>query len=747
MRFAVAIVSLPNFQHSRAFDEVAEGLHCALLSLGHDSVLTDRLDLDERRTIVLGGNLLVRNGLKPPKNPVFYNLEQLGDDLPSMTLPAFFDLFRRYPTWDYSPANIEYLAAMGLPRPKYVPVGYVPELTRIAPVPEDIDVLFYGAPYERRYAVLRDLRDRGLRVKWLSGVYGASRDAWIARSKIVLNIHYWDAKIFEITRVSYLLANRRAVVSERGADPALERDVEAGVAFADYDELVDRCMELLGDEHARRELAERGYQVFSERSQADTLHCALSDLEQDVPHETATRNDPRMDARLEGKDHSADLAVRERELFRHKFVPDRDLWLAKVERNPDDARSVFFLAETSFQLDDFVAARKWYARRVEMGGIEEEVYWAMFRLAASMAELAEPWPAVQEAYLRAWEFRPTRAEALHAIAFRCRSEQRYRIGHLFAQRAAEIAFPDEDLFVYGYFAEIYAWRATDEQATCAFWIGRHVEAFTLCRRLLAHQDIPESDRQRIAANRDFSVPAMIEAVSPYPEALVRSLSTSPGPAEVTVTLIAGPDPRTTEHTINSFLNCCLDVSRIGRFLVLDTGLSAPDRAKFERRYGFLEFVGRKSGDGPAAQLALLRPQINGRFWLHLGEGWRFFAPENYITRLSAVLDAEPQVFQVGINFTDAAKLTGVCAAEKAVRRAPDAGRYALTKAPARGPAMFDTARLDQAVGVHHIEPTPPAQPGRPPANTGLRSACLDEVLCIPDPRPSQATTVRSYLGR
>ncbi len=35
-------------------------MHHALLALGHDSVLTSRLDLDERHTIVLGGNLLAR---------------------------------------------------------------------------------------------------------------------------------------------------------------------------------------------------------------------------------------------------------------------------------------------------------------------------------------------------------------------------------------------------------------------------------------------------------------------------------------------------------------------------------------------------------------------------------------------------------------------------------------------------------------------------------------------------------------
>jgi hypothetical protein len=733
MRFAVAIVSPPSHHDisGGAFNEIAEALHHGLVGLGHDSVLTNRLDLDERRTIVLGGNLLVQYALEPPKNPIFYNLEQLGNDLPWMTMPEFVDLFRRYPTWDYSQANIEYLAGLGLPRPTYVPVGYVPELTRVAPVPEDIDVLFYGALNGRRYAVLRELHDRGLQVKWLSYVYGASRDAWIARSKIVLNIHYWEAKIFEITRVSYLLANRRAVVSERSADPALERDLQSGIAFADYDELVDRCVELLGDERARRELADRGYQAFSARSQAAILDRALSEGLEDVSRQTA---EPCTDVQLEGKDqdHSADFRDRElftHNLFRHKAAQERDWLLAKVKRNPEDARSVFFLAETYFRMEDFDNARRWCERRVEMGACDEEVYWAMYRLAESMAELGEPWPDVQEAYLKAWEFRPTRAEALHAIAFRYRNEQDYELAYQFARRAAEIPFPEEELYVPRY-ADVYAWRATDEQAVCASWIGRHAEAFMLCRRLLALPDLPEQDRQRIAANRDFSVPAMLEAASPYPQALVQTLAAGPGQAEVTVSLIAGLDCETTAHTINSFLNCCLDVSRVGRFLVLDTGLSTPDRAKLRKRYGFLEFARRRSGDKPAPLLAQLRAQIYGRFWLHLGESWRFFAPENYITRLTAVLDAEPQVFQIGINFEDAVKLTGACAAEEVVRRAPDAGRYLLTEAIATGPAMFDTARLDRALGGHNSNPDPPAQRGRPATGAGLCTASLDEVLCI-----------------
>ena len=201
----------------------------------------------------------------------------------------------------------------------------------------------------------------------------------------------------------------------------------------------------LGDERARRELAERGYQAFSARDQAAIVERALSADLEDVTHETAAPDDPGIDVRPEDQDHSADHQLRNRNLLRHKSEQERDQLLAKVERNPEDARSVFFLAQTYFQLGDFDIAHKWYARRVEMGGSDEEVYYAMFRLAESMQQLGEPWPDVEDAYLRAWYFRPTRAEPLLPIATGYRLSQRYRLAYLFAQRAAEIPVPEDDL--------------------------------------------------------------------------------------------------------------------------------------------------------------------------------------------------------------------------------------------------------------------------------------------------------------
>jgi tetratricopeptide (TPR) repeat protein len=221
-----------------------------------------------------------------------------------------------------------------------------------------------------------------------------------------------------------------------------------------------------------------------------------------VIHAYLVCDDPHTTARLDG-----DYRIESRRLGAQSRDPDRyardaALLLAEVERNPEDPRQVFYLAQSYFDAGDYASAREWYERRVQMGGWGEEVFYSMFRVAQSMASLGEPWPQVQDAYLRAWEFRPTRAEPLYYLAVHYRVEGQHHLGHLFAQRATAIPMPVDDvLFVH---SDIYSWRAADEQEVCASWMGRHSEALALCRRMLAKPDIPEADRQRILANRDLS---------------------------------------------------------------------------------------------------------------------------------------------------------------------------------------------------------------------------------------------------
>jgi hypothetical protein len=266
MRFAVSILSPPNYIHSEAFREVAETIHFALLALGHDSILTEETNISGRQHIILGSNLLPYYDSPIAEDAILYNLEQISPDSPWLH-PNLLDVFRRYRVWDYSQSNIAALHDLGVANVEYLPVGYMPQLTRIPVVEEDIDIVFIGSINERRWAIIEALRSHGVHVEVGFGIYGTARDQLIARAKILLNIHFYEAKVFEAVRVSYLLANHRFVVSEIGNNLAAEEAFDAGVVFSSYEDLVESCLVLLLCPEERQHRAALGFEIMVQRPQ------------------------------------------------------------------------------------------------------------------------------------------------------------------------------------------------------------------------------------------------------------------------------------------------------------------------------------------------------------------------------------------------------------------------------------------------------------------------------------------------
>jgi hypothetical protein len=276
MRFAITIVSPPGYAHVEVFRETAETLHYGLTALGHESLITTEGALPGRQHIVLGSNLLPKYALPLAPDAILYNLEQIQEGSPWLQ-PELLSLFRSYSVWDYSPANAVALEAMGIRVAQVVPIGYTKELTRIIHADEpDIDVLFVGTVNARRKAILERIVAERLRVKLAFGKYGEERDALIARAKVVLNLHFYDAKVLEMVRISYLLANRCAVLSETSADPAEDAVFEGGIAFAGNEDLPARARALLDAPAERARLAERGFEIMRARPIEAYLRIALS---------------------------------------------------------------------------------------------------------------------------------------------------------------------------------------------------------------------------------------------------------------------------------------------------------------------------------------------------------------------------------------------------------------------------------------------------------------------------------------
>ena len=123
---------------------------------------------------------------------------------------------------------------------RHVPIGYTPNLTRIPKATtQDWDVCFFGWMTPRRVAIIEQLRAAGLKVFASAACYGGGRDNIISRSKICLNVHHDGRDMFEIVRVSYMMANAKRVVSEESVD---DQDYFGlAVERVNYRALVDFC--------------------------------------------------------------------------------------------------------------------------------------------------------------------------------------------------------------------------------------------------------------------------------------------------------------------------------------------------------------------------------------------------------------------------------------------------------------------------------------------------------------------------
>ncbi len=268
--FEVVQIRPPGFVHAEALTEFAQCVHFGLRRLGLAASYRESPD-GRCRQIVFGSHLLDERGFEAlSPDAIIYNSEQIQADSPWLSSP-YCAALRRHSVWDYSAENVRRATELGIGTFRHVPLGYVPELSRIAPASEDIDVLFYGSINQRRRVVLQALEAAGLRVVALFGVYGEERDRAIARAKVVLNMHFYEAKIFEIVRVAYLLSNAKAVVAECGADTMIEPELREAIVGVPYEGLVDACQQLVGRSEQRQSLAERGHRRFARRKEEELL--------------------------------------------------------------------------------------------------------------------------------------------------------------------------------------------------------------------------------------------------------------------------------------------------------------------------------------------------------------------------------------------------------------------------------------------------------------------------------------------
>jgi glycosyltransferase involved in cell wall biosynthesis len=197
---------------------------------------------------------------------------------------------------------------------------------------------------------------------------------------------------------------------------------------------------------------------------------------------------------------------------------------------PDNSRYVYYLAQAYRDCGDFELATRYYRRRVEMGGVRDEIWVSLYMIARMHEHTRAPPATVVEEYLKAFEFDPLRAEPLYRIGVHFRERGEHHVARLFLAQALQVPAPQYTALLVE--RDVYEYRLAIEHAAACGGAGAHAEAIAACNRMLRDRSCPAGETARLRDIRRASEAARHRP--PVPQAfpvrlVVCILFRDPGP--------------------------------------------------------------------------------------------------------------------------------------------------------------------------------------------------------------------------
>src|SRR5262245_7862418 len=123
-----------------------------------------------------------------------------------------------------------------------------------------------------------------------------------------------------------------------------------------------------------------------------------------------------------------------------KSERDIKLLTAVLKQEPNNARAMFYLAQSFKDCGRYEEAIEWYQRRIALGGWEEEVWYALYMSGCCQESLGNE-PEFIRNCLEAYNFRPHRAEPLYKLAGHCLAKGWIAAAIMFCKVVEDIPYP------------------------------------------------------------------------------------------------------------------------------------------------------------------------------------------------------------------------------------------------------------------------------------------------------------------
>ncbi len=188
-----------------------------------------------------------------------------------------------------------------------------------------------------------------------------------------------------------------------------------------------------------------------------------------------------------------------------KYYNDALIFERELVTKPDldeglKARYQFYLAQSYRDAGMYDRSIKEYEKRVELGGWPEEVYISLYMIAKMKMALNQEDEMINDAFMKAWEFRPVRLEAPYVLIRYLVSKKRYFYAFTIASMCLRMRPCDDILFVEN---EIWKWKMTDEYSVLAYYTGNIKEAYTAAKSIIEfpeYENLDPSEKERIRKN-------------------------------------------------------------------------------------------------------------------------------------------------------------------------------------------------------------------------------------------------------
>ena len=155
----------------------------------------------------------------------------------------------------------------------------------------------------------------------------------------------------------------------------------------------------------------------------------------------------------------------------NKFERDVRLLTEGIEKEPNNVRYHFYLANTLFDLGRYDEAISYYKKRIELGGWKEEVWFSYFKIGMAYKNKSDFGNALKY-WCEGYDYYPERLEGIYEIIHHYRNISKQRIGYEFYKMAKNIIDKkynyDGCLFHHN---DIYTYKLPYEFTLLAAYVG------------------------------------------------------------------------------------------------------------------------------------------------------------------------------------------------------------------------------------------------------------------------------------